>query len=123
MLRGCLYLFVVFQTSAQLCILSPTSLQLAYGQDRPGCIEGATATFAAPGPEDRLRGFLSWQGSGCKDRGGPGLHLARRGHCSFAQKSSVSAAAGASALVVADFEASEETDTQAREGDAEHQST
>ena len=41
-----------------------------------------------------------------------GLHLARRGRCSFAQKSAVSAAAGASALLVADFEASEETDAQ-----------
>ncbi len=46
-----------------------------------------------------------------------GLHLARRGRCSFAQKSAVSAAAGASALLVADFEASEETDAQVQMGD------
>ena len=31
--------------------------------------QGATATFAAPGPEDRLRGPLSWRGLGCTDQG------------------------------------------------------
>lgn len=108
-----LFCFAILpRLSARLCILSPESLRLAYPRDPPGCIEGATATFAAPGPEDRLRGTLSWRGLGCTDQGLPGIHLARRGRCSFAQKSSVSAAAGASALLVADFEASEETDAQ-----------
>lgn len=35
--------------------------------------EGATSTFAAPGPEDRLRGILSWQDLGCDGAQGPQL--------------------------------------------------
>eukprot|EP00913_Durusdinium_trenchii_P030452 g28526.t1 len=112
---------------SQLCVLSPESLREALAdRDPPGCIEGATATFAAPAPEQRIWGVLHWTRHGCEanatgvgpvgpDGAPPRLHLARRGRCSFAAKSAAAARRGAVGLVVADFEASEEMDTKVAE--------
>lgn len=111
-----------------LCVLQPAALR---DQFSDGCLWGSTATFAAPGPEDRLRGLARWiADDGCGGSGGEAfltqggangsglgqllrrtIDVVRRGHCSFARKSRAARYRGARAVVVVDF-----ADSQAEEG-------
>ncbi|CAE7853496.1 BP80, partial [Symbiodinium microadriaticum] len=100
---------VTIASATQICVLEPEPLRR--------CFEAASALFAAPGPGDRLRGRLLWQGLGCgneRPRHGEGahepgeIHFVRRGRCSFSAKSAVAARHGASAVLVADFESAQD---------------
>eukprot|EP00931_Biecheleriopsis_adriatica_P118155 TRINITY_DN93612_c0_g1_i1.p1 TRINITY_DN93612_c0_g1~~TRINITY_DN93612_c0_g1_i1.p1 ORF type:complete len:444 (-),score=70.96 TRINITY_DN93612_c0_g1_i1:38-1369(-) len=108
--------------AGQLCILRPASVRAQYMDgETEGCILGATATFAAPGLGDRIRGRLRlWPGYGCEVdelspsalRSAGDVYIVRRGHCSFAVKAEHASNLGASALVVMDFPESQQSDAQ-----------
>ncbi|CAE8725511.1 unnamed protein product, partial [Polarella glacialis] len=122
-------------TAALLAALPRAAGEVCILQPEAGCIDGATATFAAPGPGLRVRGRLFWwPGNGCEDvqdsnsssssAGRLGLESAlpdeqqvavfvvRRGQCSFARKARNAGRRGAAAVIIMDFVDSQESDAK-----------